>query len=399
MLAALPARDTSAAATTAPVAHLAPLTGLRFCAALLVIWHHFGPYPAWQDLATRGNLPALLASNLGLSGFVGVDLFFVLSGFILTYSYLTPAGKLRGGMRAFWLARLARIYPLYLLAALLAAPPFFWQQGPSAAPVTTGLSVLTLTQAWLPASASVWNPPGWSLSVEAVFYLLFPLLAPLCARLPARRVRLALVLLWLACLAVPLPYLLNMDSGVTWSTVIYNPLWRLPEFLIGLLAGRLFALSQRQAAAAPRAFPRWAAPAAAVGSIVAVALAPAWVRPFIRSGLLDPLFAVLIYGLAARPGLLGRLLAQPLLVLLGEASYGMYVLHWPAWDWLTRLLHLPSAAARASSPFVLDYMSLVFALSILALWMVERPARRYLRAALLTRPAAPAVRVLPGTPT
>ena len=90
------------------------LTGLRFIAAFLVILHHFGKPPLPQfEQSVRNVLD---------HGFVAVTLFFILSGFILTYSYMSQEGSPKTSKRTFWVARFARIYPVYLLGFLIAAP-------------------------------------------------------------------------------------------------------------------------------------------------------------------------------------------------------------------------------------------------------------------------------------
>lgn len=367
------------------VPHLAPLTALRFFAALLVVAHHFAPYPLlWERLSQEPTLRGRLCS-LALTGFVGVDLFFVLSGFILAYSYLAPSGRLRGTPRAFWRARFARVYPLYLLAYAAAAAPFAWQHDPRASPLPTAVAALTLTQAWLPWAASTWNPPGWSLSVEALFYALFPLLLPALARLPRRRYPLAFAALWIACCAVPLAYVTRPDASLVWLwAIVYNPLLRLPEFLIGVLAGLLFVGRERAGADAPRQPRRspylpYAGPGTLLIAVAVLTTAAPWLRPFLRSGALDPLFALAIYALAAGGGPVASFLARPLPRLLGEASYAMYIVHWPLWDWLTRLMGVSTPAARASWAFCLDYLGIVVSVSVLALWVIERPARAALR--------------------
>src|SRR5947209_20217313 len=95
-------------------AHLRPLTGLRFMAALLVVIHHYFGI-ATGDYGQRADprVPTLIAA-----AFVGVNIFFILSGFILAYNYLDADGQLRITCRDFWAARFARIYPVYVLAFL-----------------------------------------------------------------------------------------------------------------------------------------------------------------------------------------------------------------------------------------------------------------------------------------
>ena len=154
---------------------LGALTGLRFLAAAqVVLFHSIGP--------RLDHLAPPLAGLLG-AGYTGVSLFFVLSGFVLAYNYLAPGqgGTTKTGN--FLAARVARIYPVYLIGVLLALPglagKLLRDHGPGDAflagsPVV--LSALTLTQSWIPAYACRVNCPGWSLSVEAFFYLAFPLL-------------------------------------------------------------------------------------------------------------------------------------------------------------------------------------------------------------------------------
>ncbi len=383
------ARQVSASRDAAPIAigarRLDPLTSLRFFAALLVVVHHFAPGAAqWSQLSAQPTFVGRLCT-LALNGFVGVDLFFVLSGFILAYTYRTPSsqsqpGGIRGTVRSFWRARFARIYPLYALAYAAAALPFLWSHDPHAPPLLTAVTALTLTQAWIPQTASMWNPPGWSLSVEVLFYVLFPLLLPALSRLPRRRYTLALLMLCLICCAVPLLYLLRPNADVVWLwAVVYNPVLRLPEFVIGMLAGLHFATRRPDESGAR--FTYFGIGALAL-CLAASATTPASLRPFVRAGALDPLFALLIYALAVGGGPLAALFSRRALVLLGEASYALYILHWPLWDWLTRLSGLSTAQARTSWAFYLDYLGIVIAVSVLAYWTVERPARAALRGRL-----------------
>ena len=127
---------------------------------------------------------------------MGVPFFLILSGFILSYSYL---GQLRfgGERRRFWEARFCRVYPVYLLSLLIDWPI----RGQMTAGFT--IAVLTATQAWNPANglAQMWNFPAWTLSVEAFFYLCFPLLLPACAKLQ-RRIQIACIAL--LCLVIAL---------------------------------------------------------------------------------------------------------------------------------------------------------------------------------------------------
>ena len=188
------------------------LTGLRFLAAMGVVFYHF-------SLPILKGRSAILL-NLAGAGYIAVDLFYLLSGFILTYSYLSPEGTLLGSRRNFYISRFARIYPAYFLAFVLAAPSDIATSlhvnhlaTAIAKLAVSAVSVLTLQQAWTPWTAWDWNFPAWSVSVEVFFYLLFPWLAVRLARLKQRSVLPVAGLFWL--LALLAPFLLWTIKGTT----------------------------------------------------------------------------------------------------------------------------------------------------------------------------------------
>src|ERR1700761_5502055 len=160
------------------------LTSLRFFAAALVVLFHV------QVSGTLVAGPWWYRNFAGI-GFIGVNCFFVLSGFILVYTY---AGKPISARR-FWQARFARVYPAYLFSLLVTAPLFFYVMRVLHLPLfawserhLTAAMLLTvgLLQAWVPQAALTWNPVCWSLSAEAFFYLVFPGLLLWGARLNTR---------------------------------------------------------------------------------------------------------------------------------------------------------------------------------------------------------------------
>ncbi|HVE12493.1 MAG TPA: acyltransferase family protein, partial [Elusimicrobiota bacterium] len=142
-------------------AYLGPLTSLRFLAAFHVLLFHGAREWLWRPFLRAPEW----AQGLLATGYAGVGFFFVLSGFILSYTY---RGRLDGARerREFWRARFARVYPVYALGLLLFAPIELLGGRPGTV-APSALSCVTLTQAWIPAFALRWNTPGWSLSVEA----------------------------------------------------------------------------------------------------------------------------------------------------------------------------------------------------------------------------------------
>lgn len=378
--------------------HLHALTGLRFVAAFQVLAYH--------GLAPRADAAWWMRGLVG-SGYVGVSLFFVLSGFVLTYTYHDSLRDGSATRRAFLAARVARIYPVYLLSLLVALPPLFWLFEAKGIGMQAGwLSRLTgayalLVQAWDPRKACLLNCPAWSLSVEAFFYVAFLFVLPLVARWNVRRLVMAAVAAYALSLLVPALYLLLRPDGAIaatpattvaagrWLAVVkYNPLVRLPEFVLGVLAGRLFLLE----GSAPR---RWHARAelVAAATLVAVLLASARIPyPLLHNGLLAPAFAVLVYALGRGAGPISRALSTRPLVRLGEASFALYILHVPLMAWMSRGYRVAGIAPPARPWNFAIFTALAIGIALLVFAVVEEPGRRVLRRRLSGgggRPPAP----------
>lgn len=353
------------------------LTTLRFFAALHVVLFH---------MRVVGILPGgpWWYQNFASIGFVGVNFFFVLSGFILVYTYEGPElSPLK-----FWWARFARIYPAYILSLIVAAPFFFFAVRQLDLPffawskqhlVLACSLTLTLLQSWVPQAALTWNSVCWSLSVEAFFYFLFPLLLLRSKNLSKRTLVLGILAFWLVSLCLSFGYVFlhpdgidKINSGETtlfWKNVLsFNPLVRLPEFVVGMLTCRLFLAETKKT--------KFATPlilGGLAGFVCVVLFADKIPNPVVSAGLLSPAFAATIFGVALEPKWTS-VLAAPFLVLLGDASYSLYLLHslvitrvfdsFPHFVWSGRAL--------------ISLLSAILA-SILAYRLVEEPARRFLR--------------------
>ncbi|HEX2717564.1 MAG TPA: acyltransferase, partial [Gemmatimonadaceae bacterium] len=371
---------------------LGALTGLRAIAALHVLVYHLAPRGTvwWLDAVFD-------------SGYLGVGLFYVLSGFILTYNYVNTAGALEVSRRTFWTARFARIYPVYLMSLLVAAPVLvrfasgvIGRDGLLIGAAKTGVVAatnLTLTQGFLAWAVPPWNAPGWSLSAEMFFYALFPLLIGILGRLGTRALLLAAAVAYLVGLVPAVAFTLAFPHGAEATAPLndlllflkFLPLTHVHEFVLGIVAGRWFLRGET---------PRWLT-AAGVGAVLLIvaAMVANRVVPYalLHTGLLAPLFAVVICALATArlPGT--RVLARPLAVRLGEASYALYLIHLPlgrytialllalglSWGWLPLIAFIVAAQAVSYGVFRL----------------VEEPFRRRLRAALAPRAQRPAASV------
>jgi peptidoglycan/LPS O-acetylase OafA/YrhL len=303
--------------------HLASLTGLRFLAAANVLAFHFAPHPSVVDLTDVPMLAYLAVLSGGASS---VSLFFVLSGFVLAHRYLAEDGAFRGPRLTFWVARLRRVGPAYFFAYGLAVALLLSHGGVDMA---AALASLGLVQAWWGPVARLVNSPGWSLSVEMFFYATFPLLAPTVFRLAHRRPR--TVVLGLLLASVPGPLAGGLANSEFWNQTALNlPLLHLPSFLMGVATAAAFRAS-------PHAGSRWRTVGEVLPTVGAlcclVLISGVLPGPLVRNGALAPWFALTVLRLARGGGWVARALGSRWMVSLGEASYALYILQEPLWNW------------------------------------------------------------------
>ncbi len=381
---------------TADRPRIPALTSLRFLAALHVFVFHMY---AMQISNTSG-----WARRVSSIGYVGVSFFFLLSGFILVYTYADrPISA-----REFWRARFARIYPAYLFSLLFTAPFFFYvsiKLKPAPVPfmiwpqnhlIISCLLVPSLIQSWIPGAALAWNPPAWSLSDEAFFYLLFPALVVWLATKRTSTWKKLALLCWAVGLAITFLYVWRQPDGVSFvddnstnlnwlSALKFNPLVRFPEFLLGACSGFLFLRGKVDR--------KWATPLIVSGLAyfgLMVALAPRIPYPILHDTALTPAFVAIIYGMALRPSWTRVLEISPL-VLLGEASYSFYLLHANLLGWIFQPTGQPMHPSIGRMTLG---VTIPIAVSILVYKLIEVPARRLLcgkkKPAPQLRPAAAA---------
>jgi peptidoglycan/LPS O-acetylase OafA/YrhL len=349
-----------------------PLTSLRIFAAFLVVIFHYN---------IGGRIPSL--GVISGFGYEAVTFFFVLSGFILTYVHVDD-GKLNIGTSDFMMHRISRIGPAYFLGLLLAAPFFVAALKHGQVSVAQFVAALVFIpsamQAWLPSLAILWNIPAWSLSVELFLYATFvPLIrASRLDRggfLAAAYAMVCLFGLTKALVAGNKPP--SIDPEWWHNFVAYFPLWHFPQFIFGIALGRLFVDGGRLSEA-------WHGRLLWV-SIFMTATALWWHATFpilSNSTILAPIFGAMIFAAAGANGLLTRLLSVRPLVLLGEASYATYIIHMPLWLWWDHIVRVAMKVELAPSVDFACYLIAVIAASLLTYFFLERPARRWILAAI-----------------
>lgn len=363
------------------------LTGLRGVAALWVLVFHL-----WQ----RTGAPALALGPLDFTplaahGYLGVDLFFVLSGYLIGGPWV--AARLGGpkvAIGTFWRRRFLRVFPAFwaqwIVLALLAA------LGPGGFPMGAGEALLSATlTSNLVDGVPTLNPVWWSLPVEWDFYLVAPLVA--LAFVTRRALPRALPWIVLACVAFRiLTWWLIFHQGMDWVSlyrwVIELP-GRLDQFALGMLVAHALMLgrsgSDRRlllAGVAVTLVLVWLLPRA--GYVVDGALAP-WL--FFQFTLFGCAFAALVGAAAISRSMLVRaLLANRPMVFIGTISYSLYLWHYPVLDGLSRLAKANGTSTASWRWAALAVIASV-AVSALSYALTERPFLRHRREK--TRPDAP----------
>jgi peptidoglycan/LPS O-acetylase OafA/YrhL len=324
-----------------PRTEILALTGVRAIAAIAVVLHHIRLPRTAPDPLHR----------LVDAGYIGVPLFFMLSGFVLAWNYstLTPtAGK---KVWRFYVARIARVMPLYWMVliylVLMRAARDFDQ---SDALWRHFLAIQSWSGSWT-VGAQEYNAPGWSICVEVFLYATFPFLVPLVAMVARRYKTAGLLALigfaWVVQLTLVSYFTAKgyADQHAREATSAHrwlyrNPLTRLPDFLTGMslafIMMRGFSLRARTANLLQAACIVFVVVCAASemrtnGTFLGVDVGSGGLyRALFYAAMWTVPFALLLISLAAAPkALLSRFLATRAMVALGTASYALYLTHRP----------------------------------------------------------------------
>lgn len=355
----------------ARIAELPALTGLRALLAWWVVVYHM-TIPELAPLPADGWLEPLRAH-----GYLAVDGFFVLSGFILAYVYRDAFAAGEPGVYSrFLLARLARLYPVHLamtllVLAMLGAAVLGTGYQPRVGERFSGRELLlhlSLLHGWGFSRMLAWNYPSWSISAEWFAYLCFPLVHRLVLREESRARAGAIAVAALAGLALFEQLGPHGNLSYTYEFALVRIGF---EFVIGaallMLARPWLGATRRRGGRRPHAALALAAALAAVFALPDAAVVG--------------LMALVILFLAHPDDALGRLLlARRAIVYGGESSYAVYMTH--AIVQSVGILALRAVPAVAALPVWVNLFALLFAVQIAASLVyafIERPARSWIR--------------------
>jgi mycarose O-acyltransferase len=371
-------------AGAARLSRLPSLTGMRFIAAFLVFMSH-----AMDELLFRSSqAQSTFESIFWTAGWAGVGFFFILSGFVLTWS-----AKPTDTARAFWRRRFWKIYPNHLVT-FIAAALLLGLVSKQVFDVGHAVTNLLLLQSWFPPLQwnNTFNDVSWSLSCEAFFYLSFPLMINLVRRIRPERLWAWAGFVVFLIFLVPIvgiflpsqPFLVfaNTSQDAFWLTYFLPPV-RLLEFVFGILLARIVMTGQRLP------FGVGGAVALCVGTYAIATMLP----------LTYPLVSIRVVplGLLIAAGAVSDMegrrswLSGRTMLWLGEISFAFYMIHQLVLVYGHQLL-----GTKWNTPEALGVMVVLFGAALLAAWglyaLVERPLmRRFSKPRRPTAAAAPAL--------
>jgi peptidoglycan/LPS O-acetylase OafA/YrhL len=350
------------------------LYAVRFIAALVVVLFHYSPPGVRTDLT-----PFIKNGN------EAVNIFFFISGFVLTVSnarfFSNPQSVFP--KKEFYIKRIARIYPLYLLAILILV---FFHYGIQA---IDGPSVkykllfeMVGIQQWLYVGS--FNYPDWSVSCEIMFYLLFPFIA----QDMRRHSNVFKWFVWFYYLvSVAATYLLYpwYKANLPFLTrrlvdaIYMNPLLLISVFMFGMLAGECF--NKQSIPFFNRS--RNSLVAAIVAGVVI--LLAKYYSPhssaLLKGGLLAPVYFVFIMAITSFKTEQTKFITSRLFIFLGDISYGMYIMQYPLYVFYIHYIQ-PVATLTA----LINYIVALICFASLTHLFVEKPLRKIITSLYRPRP-------------
>jgi peptidoglycan/LPS O-acetylase OafA/YrhL len=338
---------------------LPALTGVRALAALGVVLFHFTGDTTLAQILAAHEGDWLGFRRLFASGYLGVDLFFVLSGFIIHHVYRSKFATniTSGSYAAFLRYRFARIWPVHIVTmaamlALYAIAISVLNREPShkeAYSIPVVVTNIAMLHAWIGYPSP--NIPAWSISAEWFAYVLFPFM---CMGLLRVSIGAKVGLIIAAFFVVEL-----------WGNT--HPLLRItPEFMIGMVLRDLLPPQPRPAFIGLMA----------VGGL----LASIYLIQTEALALKVALLSTLIVALTSPTDWLTKVLSTTPLVYLGEISYSTYMTHGIVWSLVLNVVRMIAPEAETNPAWVVwPSIVLVLGASALTYHMIELPARRMLR--------------------
>lgn len=339
------------------------LTFTRFIAAISIVIFHYGE----GSYLFNNEYISFIFQQAN----VGVSYFFILSGFVMIIAY---GNREKINFIEYIKNRLARIYPVYLLAILLILSSTLFKN----VNISDLLLNLFMVQSWIPQKALTMNFPGWSLSVEMFFYILFPfLMNRIYSKQKLKINAIWIILFWLISQIIfhLIVYKTLKISNYTTRDMFYFPLMHFNEFLIGNLTGLFFLkkLKNHQKNYLP--------------IILVIILSLIFLLRFpiglnFHNGLFALIFVPLILLISSSNDKITTMFSKRMFVFLGEISFGIYILQVPIWvifsDYKMEKYFELNKELDFTSSFIIRLLILIVT-STLSYLYLEKPIRNLIK--------------------
>lgn len=350
-----------------------PLYLTRFIAAYLVLIVHYCPQSWRNSLA--------MIKHFGEP----VHYFFFISGFVMIISsakFLNFTNKtINFDKSNFWIKRIARIYPMYVLALLVfVLYNYTIREVDSSIPKRILPEILGINR-WI-YDGSI-NYPGWTVSCEFFFYFLFPFSLPLIVKSSFRKLTVITLIFYLLNIIFTFFYgkniqnILSINSSILYQTLIksiwLHPIFKYAIFLFGCLAGRFYLMSKNM-----WFFDKYNILIAFI-SLIIIAIfyqSDSIEQSIFDAGILSPIYFLLVLSLCSFTGKILKIFSWRPLIFLGEISYGIYIMQAPVEHYFESLF-TDGKPFTTSTQFI-SYTLFLIAICWLLYYILEIPAKKFI---------------------
>lgn len=345
------------------------LTSLRFFAALGVFVSHLG-------ILSLSTIPQFNeVSRYFFNGYVGVTFFYILSGFIINYSFNNNIANGKFSKKDFMVHRLARLFPVHLVSLLCVLFLFGYTSNFEAVNKESLVYNSLLLHAFIPDAKYYFsfNAVSWSISCEMFFYVCFCFLVKIKTKY--------LTVIFLSLLSANIYLMINPVIGVTPHWLFYiNPVFRMGDFILGIIICRVFIENPVK-------------PKPGVCSVMEVfslifLVATIYVATNhisnmnVRYDLLYiPCMAFVVIAFAFNNGVISKFFANKYLILLGEASFSFYMFHWMIISKLIEVIQPNKDDVTSVIIYITASLLLSIVVSIASFKLIEMPSNTFIRSA------------------
>ncbi len=338
-----------------------PLTSLRFFFALFVFFSHTGSYLK-QNFLYKSFYDKYL-----YEGYLGVSFFFILSGFVLAYSYKNKMEHHKITNKEFWIARVARIYPLHLITLMISIPVSlnFVLNAKIITVASVFIAHIFLLQSYIPQETFYFNfnGPSWSISDEFFFYLMFPFLINFFYS------KKSIVVLFLYSMLF-LVTLFFVKKELLKSLLYINPLFRLFDFILGIILFNFYVKLKNI---------NWFGYKATICEFLVIAI---FLLFFLNHDSIEQQYRYSIYYwipmslmilvFSFNRGFLSKILSSKTLFVFGEISFSFYMIHQLTFSYL-KIIIFENWIQLNPILFISISFSITLLLSYLSFLYIEKP--------------------------